>query len=417
MMSNPRATRLSLLACVLLAHWLLASGCAGRERAEREGQKAKTTSATPSRLSHSAVGQAVVKLDPATRERMGLRTTALTAQSFRPQLTAYGMLEQDPSRSFVLRAPVAGILHASQGRAWPAIGQSVADGALVGAVEPRFVPTDRVTLADRLISARAEAQSLTASVDVARSAYQRARTLNADNKNVSDRAVEEAAARFKGEEARLAAAQQVVRLIESSLAASSATGFTPLKAEQGGEVVEVLALPGESVESGTPILRLAKLDRLLARVHVPPGERVPAAPTSARIVPVGSESQPVRGELVALGATVDARAQGVSLVFLLDGTRFGLRPGQGVTAYLDLPEPARQGVVIPYSAIVRYAGNSFAYGEVAEHQFSRRAVALDAPVAGGYFVTSGFSPRDRVVTAAAQALLSEELKYQVAVEK
>ena len=49
-----------------------------------------------------------------------------------PEVTAYGSLEADPSRSFTLRAPLAGRLAPPPGRAWPGIGATVADGQVVG---------------------------------------------------------------------------------------------------------------------------------------------------------------------------------------------------------------------------------------------------------------------------------------------
>ncbi len=47
--------------------------------------------------------------------------------------------------------------------------------------------------------------------------------------------------------------------------------------------------------------------------------------------------------------------------------------------------------------------------------FQRRELALDRPVAGGWFVTNGLAPNDRVVLTGAQALLSEERKTQIKV--
>ena len=50
----------------------------------------------------------------------------------------------------------------------------------------------RFTLSDRLATARAEVESSTAALAAARAALDRARTLNADDKNVSDRVMQEA---------------------------------------------------------------------------------------------------------------------------------------------------------------------------------------------------------------------------------
>ncbi len=44
-----------------------------------------------------------------------------------------------------------------------------------------------------------------------------------------------------------------------------------MNAATGGQVVEVLAQPGEAVESGQTVLRLCRFDRLLAKVDLQPG--------------------------------------------------------------------------------------------------------------------------------------------------
>ena len=49
-----------------------------------------------------------------------------------------------------MRAPVAGTLHFATGRDWPNIGQLLADGAVVGAIEPRLATADRIGLTNQL---------------------------------------------------------------------------------------------------------------------------------------------------------------------------------------------------------------------------------------------------------------------------
>src|SRR5262249_38785289 len=201
---------------------------------------------------------------------------ALVAQTLAPEIVAYGRLEEDPSQSFVLRAPVAGVLHFAPGKGWPARGDKLRDGAVAGQIEPRLAPTERISLNSQLVTARSELNASTAAVTATRAAYERARLLNADNKNVSDRVVQEAEARLKEQEERQKAATETVRLLESSLQSGGPAGSKPLVVERGGDVVEVMAQPGEAIEPGSPILRVTNLDRLLARVDVPVGQRVPA---------------------------------------------------------------------------------------------------------------------------------------------
>jgi hypothetical protein len=186
--------------------------------------------------------------------------------------------------------------------------------------------------------------------------------------------------------------------------------------ERGGDVVEISAQPGEAIQTGSPIVRITRLDRLLARIDVPAGQRVPLDVASARVVPSGFEDQPIRATRIALAPAADPRTQGQPFYFRLSATRFGLRPGHALTAYLNLPGAPRRGVVIPRIALVRVRGKTYAYVQKSPDQFVRKEVTLYDPVAGGYFTSVNFAPGDKVVIAGAQTLLSEEFKSQISAE-
>jgi hypothetical protein len=409
-----RRTRLSLrlLAMTYAVAAITAAAC------DRGGQdkddKPAANSHTPAAASRTAAGDPIVRVTPEAQKRIGLQTQTSRGQAIEPEVVAFGRLEEDPSRTFVLRAPVAGTLHFAAGRDWPSVGQSLADNAVVGAIEPRLAPAERIGLTNQLGTAQSELSGSTASVVAARAAYERAKLLNADNKNISDRAFEDAAARLAGEEARVKAAADTVRLLERSLDSSGPTGNTPLTVERGGEVVEITARPGEAVEPGAPILRVAKLDRLFAHVDVPVGEHVPPTVSTARIIAVGYEDAPVFADRIGLAATADPAAQGQSFLFRLRDTGLGLRPGLAVTARIAVPGPLRQGIVIPATAIVRLAGKSYVYVQTAANEFVRKEVTLDQPTEDGSLSTRTVSVGDRIVVQGAQLMLSEEFKSQIA---
>lgn len=181
--------------------------------------------------------------------------------------------------------------------------------------------------------AQAEVEAATASLSAAREAFEHARVLNAEEKIVSDRALQEAEARMRAEEARLKAATETVRLLKSSL--TTPTGPTaplPRTVRRGGEVVEIPSQPGEAVESGQALLRVARFDPMVARVFLPAGEGRVSPPETARIVPMGEEERSLRGERIALGATVDPQAQGQVLLFRVGTGGFapGSSPGQAL---------------------------------------------------------------------------------------
>jgi RND family efflux transporter MFP subunit len=397
--------------CAVSAIILLSACSSSEDRQQDEAIR------VPARVSRNAAGQVVIQFDRATQARVGLKTEVLAHATFVPEVIAYGRLEEDPSRVFLLRAPVAGTLRQWSDRDWPAIGQVLTDGSQVALIDPRFTPVDRLTLRDRLASARADLTAASAAATAARAAYERAKTLNADNKNVSDRALQDTEARVKAEEARVEAARETANLIESSLKSAASAAAVPLAVDRGGEVVEVMAQPGESIEPGQPILRLARFDRLIARVDVPAGATVSTSVSTARIVAVGHEDHPIRAERISLGAAIDPQTQGQPFLFLVRNTGTALRPGLAVTAYLRLPGTPLGGVIIPRAAVVRAEGKAWAYVQTAEDQFVRRPVAAEQLTESGWFVASGFTAGERIVIAGAQVLLSEEFKSQIQVGK
>ena len=375
--------------------------------------EAQSAIGNPAKVTNEG-GDPVVTLDDDVQERMDVRIDPVTAATERQQVIAYGNLEEDPAGSFILRAPLGGAIRASAEKAWPDIGASVADGVRLGLIEPRLAPTDRVTLNDRMASAQADVEADRASLVAAQSALARARALNADNKNVSDRAVQEAEARVATEQAHLNGAQASVRLLSAGLASNGAASVE-LELPRGGTVVEVLAHPGETVEAGQPLLRIARFDKLLARVDVPAGRTIAPDLKSASIVALGNEEKPLTGERVGFAASVDAKTQGQPFVFRVTDSSGALRPGLSVTAYLAIPGPTRTGAVVPRSAVIWQTGKSWVYVQTDKEKFARREVTLEDPSGAGWF-TRSLKAGDKVVTRGAQMMLSEEFKSQIRVE-
>ena len=367
---------------------------------------------TPPRITRGPNGEVIVKLDGDTQLRIGLKTELARSQTIYPEMAAYGHLLEDPGMSFVVRAPVAGILRSAGSRDWPRLGENLSDGLSFGIVEPRLIPFERVDVGNRLTNAQADVEAAQASMDASRAEYERLKGLNV-NKNVSDRAVQEAEARLKGDQARLEAARKNVAQLDAAAKAQAGGAGPVVLTTRGGEVVEVFAHPNEAVESGQQILRVTSYDSMLARVDLPAGEVADAKISFARIVPVGHEEREVRGERVSLASTVDPRTLGQGYVFRVAGLGSMLRPGAAITAYLQVTGKATSGMVIPQSAVVRSGGKIWVYRQITDDQFTRVEIDPARSTSQGKLVTGVVSGGDRIVTVGAQVLLSEEQKSQI----
>lgn len=385
---------------------------------EEADEHAAATSEAPAEEEAPAVtrdknGAVVLRMDEETQQRVGMRVEALQAARDQPQLIAYGSVQEDPSETFTLRAPVAGTIVTSSPGKWPMMGEQLAQGTSVGGLVPRLGPAERVDLESRLATARADVEDARASLVALRASLESKRQLNAgQQKIVSEQALQDAEAKVKSEEARLRAAQETVSTLEASVsAASKPADPISLVVAHAGRVVEVLAHPGESVESGQGLVRVSSFDRLLARVALTAGESVQNI-ASATVVVAGQEDRPLKVENHLLSPVVDPMAGGQTFLLQFSAKGRNIQPGMPVTARLSLPGEAVQGVVVPPGAIIRYVGAGWVYVKSGADTFVRREVPLIRSTDQGWFVTEGLAPNTPVVVEAAQTLLSEELKFQ-----
>lgn len=378
-----------------------------------EADEAEAT--PPVRISHDEHGIVVLEVEKEIQELIALVVSPVEAATLRPFLTAYGKLELDPAKSFIVRAPAAGIVRASAAQSWPRLGWRMESNTVVGHIEPRFTPLDLADVLARRMDAEAEVAERTADLVAARASFESKNRLNTEGGLVSSRLMEESQARVQSEEARLEAAKRKVGVYASLLSGESETGAPfPLQIAARGQVVEVAAQPDEAVEAGQVLFKVAGFDRLIARVALFAGEGMVEPIPEAQISVAGSEQHVMVGRPIGMDAAVDPVTGGLSLLYSVDlSVDASLRPGLPVVAMVPISGAPLPGVVIPSSAILRHGGRTWVYIKSADNQFERHDVTLAAPTTLGWFATAGVSPQELVVTDGAQMLLSEELKSQI----
>lgn len=266
--------------------------------------------------------------------------------------------------------------------------QLVSYGTVVG-IEPL---TD---LRARYLAARADAGVVRASMTNTQQDYQRLQALNRDNRNVSDRAVQVAEAAWKADEARLAAAE------------TQAAGVRDNLRQQWGETLARWAMG----ESGAPLAKLLSHEEVLVQVTLPFDDIQPEKLSSIQIAPAGGHGKPVTASYVSPSPQTDITIQGRTYFFRAPAHE--LRAGMRVEARLSAPGKQAEGVVVPNTAVVWYAGKAWAYRREGEDRFLRTLVNTAQEASDGWFNTSGFKAGEEVVTSGTQLLLSEEFKYQI----
>jgi hypothetical protein len=125
----------------------------------------------------------------------------------------------------------------------------------------------------------------------------------------------------------------------------------------------------------------------------------------------GSETVNVR--ILGPARVADLRVQTSGLMGLVSGPAAG-RLGVGMSAPIALLSGAGSvGVVVPRSALIRAAGQTFAYVRKDGIHFERRVLVAPSPQPEGMFSAGGFSPGQLVVVSGASALFAAETAPKV----
>ena len=279
---------------------------------------------------------------------------------------------------------------------------------MLGSLRPTLGATERADLGSRLVNARADAQAAEASVSALRASYESRRRINREEPIVSDLTLQEAAAKLAGEEARLNAARETIRILEMWTSTTRPAEEARLIVPVAGLVSEVGAQPGEAVEAGRMIIRVIDPARLLAAVNVPIGSsRGPFE--SATVLLLGPQRQllPLHAGQPVSASTADPQTGGAAWLAPVEADGRPLQPGTPVTAWLHTGQGTIEGVLVPAAALVRLEGKAWVYA-AADEGLVRLPVNLVQPMADGWLV-QGATAGQEIVVEGAGGLLSAEL--------
>ncbi|MDA8241969.1 MAG: hypothetical protein M0Z67_16590 [Nitrospiraceae bacterium] len=330
------AAAIILIAAAVLV-WLVAPARNRTERPRKDAQTMKPEAAPG--------GAPAVSVGESSQKKAGIVTMPLELVSHREELRAYGT---------VLQA------------------------------------NDLIGMRKNFAAAKASVDRSSALLEASRKEYERVKALNADDRNVSDKVLQSAEAKWRSDEADAHEAAVSLETIKETISF------------QWGEVIAGW-LFGYSAE----FRNLINVDDLLIRITLPPDLQIAAAPRSIR---VKSMNHPfVTAKLINRAQATDPRIQGMSFFYLAPARKGGLLPGMNLTASLPAG-PAVKGFIIPSSSVVWRNGKAWTYVRETPDRFVRREVSTEDAIKDGYFAIGGFKAGERIVVRGAQILLSAEFQ-------
>lgn len=256
--------------------------------------------------------------------------------------------------------------------------------------------TTLTTLNTNYVAAVSQLHTTQAKLAASKPAYERAQALYA--KNFGN------LVQVQATEAALLADRAAVSAAESQVRTLRATAM-----QEWGPVIG-----NAMVIDGGLITRLIERTEFLLQITLPPGVSIEVPGTAS--VEVGGSSLRAEVRYISPATRADPRIQGLSY-FYAAGANSGVLPGMNVRAFLANGDPV-DGVIVPPSAVVWWAGRAWVYRRTGANTFSRREIPTDMPAAmdAGFVVPANLFQADRqVVTTGAQMLLSEEFRSQIQV--
>jgi hypothetical protein len=256
---------------------------------------------------------------------------------------------------------------------------------------------------DVLLDAKTKFLTLNAELALAKSAsainraqYQRMKSLNEDDKNVSDRAVQEALILVNADDAKILAAQTQIRNLKSN---------TQL---QWGEALTNLVL-GQA--SATYLTDLLTRKNVLVQISLPVQTEAPKKDSKIQIMPLTGNVNPITAIFVSTSPQSDTNSFGKT--FFYSAPAEFLRTGMRVNVVTDpSKDDDASGVVIPNSAVVWHGGQAWIYVKHENNQFIRKPISTDVETELGWF-NHDMVAGTEIVTKGAQLLLSEEFKFLI----
>ena len=358
----------------------------------------------------------------------------------------YGRVVPNPRVTTEVRTPFAGTLRTAPSSAWPSPGRWVRAGQILGRVEVRAGPEVRLDLQNKLADARIKQRGAEEEIKIHQDRVKSLKAVTAQEiiaRNELDTALVQLA-QAKTQAAAAGSAvelwQKALQEVERHKGDEKSFWSQPLLAPSDGEVTELAARPGMSVEAGAVVVQLVDFRHPLIRLDIPPeilalGGPPPqvaiqapalAAPALGGIVsaPRAADSPMVDAQLLGPAPRVDVTSQFVGYWYEARLPRpdsdaapgILWRPGMQVTARVRASgSEAQAAIAVPTTAVLYHEGRPLVYVRTAPDTFQRREVRLLGREGDRWILAirqgdrpDGVTPEEVVVSRQAQVLLSWE---------
>ena len=388
---------------------LLAFGC-GKSR----GADQKPTPAAKVERPAKEIDIGTITLTADAEKRLAVRTAPIERRKVARARTLGGQSVVPQGSSAIIAAPLSGAL-------LPAGGVLLRPGSAVTKGQAVFVLSltagDRLRFAESksaLASTRVEAEGAAArakvEVETARIALDRAEKLAVDQVGTSQR-VDDTRAVLRLAEAALAVAEARRKTLAGIAGEAGAAAPIAIESPIAGILSRIHVLPGQVVPAGAPLFEVIRPDPMWISVAVYAGDLDGLDLAAEALVAglTGSKSEVLRpAKPVPAPPSANAGAATVDLFYEIANPGGELRPGQSVNITLSL-QSEEESLVVPWAAVLHdIHGGTWVYERTAPLVYMRKRVQVRHVVAGFGVLASGPRVGSEVVTDGAAELFGTE---------
>lgn len=381
---------LGLVACLAtgLLFAPIATGCGG-----------KSATAAPEPADNGPKGPKMVKLDPKTLERLGVKVEVAGGREGESRLEIPGSLEYNIEKYAEIGTVVDGRVSQIMVR----VGDKVKKGQTLGTL---VVPSIAQAQADYIA---AEAAARTAKDHAAREENLLGQQLTTAHEAEVARAD---AVRTQSEHQAAAARLQVLGVAKPIQGAQiSGAGTLTLVAPIDGVVVRRDAVLGKFLHSSETAFVVADPTDLRASLNVYESDLVYFHVGADAEIFVDSMNKTVKGKIALLEPQVGKASRAVRALIAVPNPDGQLRPGLFVRAAVSLPEHTQgDRIVVPGEAVQPIGEDDVVFVEVGGGQFEVRRVVVARRTPQVSEIREGLNRGERIVVEGAFVLRGEVTK-------
>ena len=229
--------------------------------------------------------------------------------------------------------------------------------------------------------------------------YERFKALNDDNKNVSDKALQEMKVNFENTKIKLQTTQELITGIKQNIRA------------QWGEIILSMIDAGARKEL---FEFLVQGKARIIKVTLPENaDNQP--PKNISLALIDNLNEKFLASYLAESPTLDKSIKGKTYFYIVYSNQLRIDSKVIANQVQDkLSSESGKYLAIPKEAVIWNSGQAWVYVQSSENKFFRKSIETNTESSNGWIVKENqIKENDLIVINGAQLLLSEEFKYQI----